>query len=146
MKIQHILCLLFLIKPFTNPQISSQIQFNIIHFSYRIVIENAFNKLKNRFIVLKDLKIRKISFAIRLIEYAIILHNFLELNNDNLKDLYDENDNDNSNNDDDNDGDDESIINQNKIIIRKEEKKKNKSWIKLFINKLIFLYQIIFFQ
>ena len=121
----------FLIKPFTNPQISSQIQFNIIHSSYKIVVKNAFSKLKNRFIVLKGLKTRKISFAVRLTKYAIILHNFLKLNNDNLEDLYDKNDDGNSddngddNGDDDSDSDDnESIINQNEIAIRREGEKK----------------------
>ncbi|CAI2190598.1 14330_t:CDS:1, partial [Funneliformis geosporum] len=43
----------FLIKPFTNSQVPSQIQFNLIHSLYRVVVENAFAKLKNRFIALK---------------------------------------------------------------------------------------------
>ncbi len=122
-----------MIKPFTNPQISLQIQFNIIHSSYRVVVENAFSRLKNRFIVLKGLKTRKFSFAIKLTEYAIILHNFLKLNNDNLEDLYDKNDDDNSDdngdsdsdNDSDND-DNESIINQNEMTIRREGERKRK--------------------
>ncbi len=62
------------------------------------------------------MKIRKISFTVRLIEYAIILHNFLELNNNNLEDLYDKNND--SNSDDNSDGNDDSDGNNNKSIIR----------------------------
>ena len=96
----------FLIKPFTNPQIISQIQFNIIHSLHRVVVENAFGRLKNRFIALKDLHTRKISIAVTLTMYAIILHNFLELNNDSLEELY-ENDDDSDDIDSEMDGSDD---------------------------------------
>jgi len=115
----------FLIKPFTNPQITSQIQFNVIHSLHRVVVENAFGRLKNRFIVLKDLHTRKISIAVTLTVCAIILHNFLELNNDSLEELY-ENDDDGDDVDsemDDSD-DDELITNQSEIIRKREGERK----------------------
>ncbi|GET52907.1 putative nuclease HARBI1 [Rhizophagus irregularis DAOM 181602=DAOM 197198] len=49
---------IFLIKPFVNSQNPSQIQFNVIHSLHRVVAENAFGRLKNRFITLKELNIR----------------------------------------------------------------------------------------
>ena len=91
-----------MIKPFVNSQIPSQIQFNVIHSLHRVVIKNAFGRLKNRFIALKDLNTRKISNAVKFTECAIILHNFLKLNNDSIEELY-EDDDDDKEDDDDND-------------------------------------------
>ncbi|EXX63154.1 hypothetical protein RirG_154910 [Rhizophagus irregularis DAOM 197198w] len=90
----------FLIKPFVNSQNPSQIQFNVIHSLHKVVVENAFERLKNRFITLKELNVKDISTVVKITECAIILHNFLELNNDNVEELYE--------NDDDEDGDDDS--------------------------------------
>ncbi|PKB98925.1 hypothetical protein RhiirA5_430577 [Rhizophagus irregularis] len=105
----------FLIKPFTNTQNNLQIQFNITHFLHHcIVMENAFGRLKNRFNCLKELNIGKISTAVCLTECCIILHNFLESNNDNC------NDNNNSNNSDDSDYDND----YNYILKRAGEMKK----------------------
>lgn len=119
----------FLIKPFINPQIPSQIQFNIIHSLHRVVIENAFGRLKNRFIALKELNARKISIVVHLTECAIILHNFLELNNDNIEELYEEDDDDDN---DDSDSDDE--INQNEIVMRREGERKREQLMYQIIN------------
>jgi len=127
----------FLIKPFINPQISSQIQFNVIHSLHRVVIENAFGRLKNRFIALKELNSRKISNVIRLTECAIILHNFLELNNDNLEELYEDNDSDNSDDSDDDDinDDDEVTTNQNELILRREGERKREQLMNQIVNR-----------
>jgi hypothetical protein len=123
----------FLIKPFVNSQIPSQIQFNLIHSLHRVVVENAFGKLKNRFIALKELNSRKISNVIRLTECAIILHNFLELNNDNLDELY-EDDDDSDGDDNSNDGDDEDIT-QSEIALRREGERKRFQLMNQIINQ-----------
>ncbi len=122
----------FLIKPFTNPQMFSQTQFNIIHSLHRVVVENAFGRLKNRFIALKELNTQKISIAVNITECAIILHNFLELNNDGLEEL-DEEENEENDSDDDNDNDNEDTINENE---RKREGERKRDQI---MNQLIHL-------
>jgi hypothetical protein len=93
----------FLIKPFINTQNDLQIQFNITHSLHRVVVENAFGRLKNRFCCLKELNVKKISTAVCLTECCIILHNFLEINNDNWE--LDDNNSDDSDDDDDGDND-----------------------------------------
>ena len=120
----------FLIKPFVNSQIPSQIRFNVIHSLHRVVIENAFGRLKNRFIALKDLNTRKISNAIKFTECAIILHNFLELNNDSIEELYEDEDDDNE--DDEDDSDEE--MNQNEIVMRREGERKREQLMNQIIN------------
>ncbi|GES78453.1 putative nuclease HARBI1 [Rhizophagus clarus] len=72
----------FLIKPFNNPVTDLQTHFNVTHSLHHIVIENAFGKLKNSFSCLKGLSVKKISTVVNLTECCIILHNFLETNND----------------------------------------------------------------
>ncbi|UZO20475.1 uncharacterized protein OCT59_012899 [Rhizophagus irregularis] len=89
---QHILYLTFLIKPL------------------------------NRFIALKELNVRDVSTIVKITECAIILHNCLELNNDNIEELY-ENDEDEDGDDDSNN--DEEDINQNEIVMKREEEKKS---------------------
>jgi len=90
----------FLIKLFNNPENNLQIQFNIKHSLHHVVIENAFGRFKNRFNCLKELNVRKISSAVCITECCIILHNFLETNNDSCDEL-DENDDDDNDNDND---------------------------------------------
>ena len=118
-----------MIKPFVNSQIPSQIRFNVIHSLHRVVIENAFGRLKNRFIALKDLNTRKISNAVKFTECAIILHNFLELNNDSIEELYEDEDNDE---DDEDDSDEE--MNQNEIVMRREGERKREQLMNQIIN------------
>src|SRR6266498_4023321 len=77
----------FLIKPFNNSENNLQTQFNITHSLHRVVVKNAFGRLKNRFGSLKELNVKKISSAVCLTECCIILHNFLETNNDNWDEL-----------------------------------------------------------
>ncbi|CAB5385883.1 unnamed protein product [Rhizophagus irregularis] len=91
---QHILYLTFLIKPL----------------------------IKNRFIALKELNVRDVSTIVKITECAIILHNCLELNNDNIEELY-ENDEDEDGDDDSNN--DEKDINQNEIVMKREEERKS---------------------
>ncbi|CAB5364010.1 unnamed protein product [Rhizophagus irregularis] len=120
----------FLIKPFVNSQNPLQIRFNVIHSLHRVVVENAFGRLKNRFIALKELNVRDISTVVKITECAIILHNFLELNNDNVEELY-ENDDDE---DDDDDSDNDEDINQNEIVMKREGERKREQLMNLIIN------------
>jgi hypothetical protein len=101
----------FLIKPFSNPENNLQTQFNITHSSHRVVVENAFGRFKNRFICLKELNVKKILTAVHLTECCIILHNFLETNNDN----WDELDELDENYDDDDENDNLSNLNENNL-------------------------------
>jgi len=127
----------FLIKPFINTQNNLQIQFNITHSSHRVVVENAFGRLKNRFGCLKELNVRKISTAVCLTECCIILHNFLETNNDNWEiddDDSDDNDNGNSSDDGDYDNDDNYVNNLNENSLKRaEEMKRDQIINQLFI-------------
>ncbi|CAB4436580.1 unnamed protein product [Rhizophagus irregularis] len=78
-------------------------------------------EIKNRFIALKELNVRDVSTIVKIAECAIILHNCLELNNDNIEELY-ENDEDVDGDDDSNN--DEEDINQNEIVMKREEERK----------------------
>jgi hypothetical protein len=71
----------FLIPPFKDPN-SQQKEFNQFHSRHRVVIENAFGRLKARFKALKDLDIKTVKMGILFTSCAIILHNFLEMNMD----------------------------------------------------------------
>jgi len=116
----------FLIKLFNNPENNLQIHFNIKYSLHHIIVENAFGRVKNRFNCLKELNVRKISSAVHIIECCIILHNFLETNNDSWDEL-DENDDDNDDNDNDNNSgennNDLSNLNEN-ALKRAEELKR----------------------
>jgi hypothetical protein len=72
----------FLIPPFKDPSSQKQKEFNKFHSHHRVVVENAFGRLKARFRTLKDLDIKTIKMGVLLISCAIILHNFLEMNMD----------------------------------------------------------------
>lgn len=93
----------FLIKPFSNSENHLQTQFNITHSLHRVVVENAFGRFKNRFGSLKELNVKSISTAVQLTECCIILHNFLETNNDNWDELDELDDDDNDEYNEDND-------------------------------------------
>jgi hypothetical protein len=108
--------------PFNNPENDLQTKFNITHSLYRVVVENAFGRFKNRFSSLKELNVKKISTAVQLTECCIILHNFLETNNDNWDEL-DILDDDNNNNDDDK-SNDLNNFNEN-MLKRAGERKRN---------------------
>src|SRR6266536_1315587 len=71
----------FLIKPFNKPN-ETQVVFNRIFSSHRIVVEHLFGRIKNRFAGIRDISAKKISTAIIMIDCSIILHNFLELHED----------------------------------------------------------------
>ena len=92
----------FLIKPYNKPNNEQKI-FNQIFSSHRIVVEHSFGRLKNRFVGIREISVKKVSTAINLIDCAIILHNYLELANDiweeqNNDDNFIHNDDDESNN------------------------------------------------
>lgn len=107
----------FLIKPFNNSE-NLQSQFNIIHSLHRVVVENAFGKFKNRFSCLKELNVRKISAAVCLTECCIILHNFLETNNDNWDEL-DESDNDDNSDNDNEEEEENNLVNLNENSLKR---------------------------
>jgi hypothetical protein len=88
----------FLIKPYNKPN-NEQKRFNKIFSSHRIVVEHSFGRLKNRFVGIREIAVKKISTAINLIDCAIILHNYLELN----EDIWDDQEYENFNDDDDGD-------------------------------------------
>jgi hypothetical protein len=112
----------FLIKPFNNPENTLQTQFNITHSLHRVIVENAFGRFKNRFSSLKELNVKKVSTAVQLTECCIILHNFLETNNDNWDELDILDDDDNNN--DNGESDDLNNFNEN-MLKRAGERKRN---------------------
>src|SRR6266540_6860646 len=58
----------FLIKSYNKPN-NEQKNFNQIFFSHRIVVKHSFDRLKNRFIEIREMAVKSISIAINLIEY-----------------------------------------------------------------------------
>ena len=100
-------------------------------------MENAFGRLKNRFGCLKELNVRKISTAVCLTKCCIILHNFLETNNDNWEiddDDSDDNDNGNSSDDGGYDNDDNYVNNLNENSLKRAgEMKRDQIINQLFI-------------
>ena len=70
----------FCITPFRLPSNSQEKKFNYMHSLHRVVVENAFGRLKSRFTCLKGCSVKKIKHLILFTDCAIILHNFLELN------------------------------------------------------------------
>ncbi|CAB4419987.1 unnamed protein product [Rhizophagus irregularis] len=81
------------------PTSRKQKKFNQFHSHHRVVVENAFGRLKARFKALKNLDIKTVKMGVLLTSCAIILHNFLETNMDiweidlnDIDDLDDEND------------------------------------------------------
>lgn len=92
----------FLIPPFKDPTSRKHKEFNQFHSRHRVVVENAFGRLKARFRILKDLDVKTVKMGVLFTCCAIILHNFLEMNmdiwevdsNDNTDDIDDENEED----------------------------------------------------
>jgi hypothetical protein len=74
-----------IIPSFKNPSGSDrnrQNAFNKMHSKTRVVVEQAFGRLKNRFQLLKEIRTKKTDIATDLIEISLILHNLLERNGD----------------------------------------------------------------
>ena len=92
----------FLIPPFKDPTFQKHKEFSQFHSYHRVVVENAFGRLKARFRILKDLDVKTVKMGVLFTCCAIILHNFLEMNmniwevdfNDNTDDIDDENEED----------------------------------------------------
>ena len=121
----------FLIKPFNNAE-NNQIQFNITHSLHRVVVENAFGRFKNRFSSLKELNVKKVSTAVRLTECCIILHNFLETNNDNWDEL-EELDDDSDDDSDDNNSENNDLSNLNENALKRAGEIKRNQILNQFI-------------
>lgn len=81
----------FLIPPFKDPNSQKQKDFNRFHSSHRVVVENAFGRLKARFGVLRNLDIKTVKMGVLFTSCAIILHNFLEINMDIWEVTFDDN-------------------------------------------------------
>jgi len=101
----------FLIPPFKDPSSRKQKEFNRFHSRHRVVVENAFGRLKARFGNLKDLDIKTIKMGVLFTCCAIILHNFLEMN----MDIWDSDDNMNDIDDTDDDDDDSNRESDNTL-------------------------------
>ncbi|CAG8617207.1 5550_t:CDS:2, partial [Dentiscutata heterogama] len=61
---------------------TTQINYNIKHSKTRVVVEQVFGHLKARFIFLKAIKISDPPNGVKIIEAALILHNFIGKNRD----------------------------------------------------------------
>ncbi|CAG8514486.1 194_t:CDS:1 [Cetraspora pellucida] len=75
----------FIITPFKVPngsQKQQQINYNIKHSKTRVVVEQAFGRLKARFLFLRAMKVRDPPKGVEIIETALIIHNFIEKNGD----------------------------------------------------------------
>lgn len=71
-----------LLTPFRSPPQGPKESFNVYHSSGRIVVEQAFGRLKGRFrCLLKRLDVH-ISFVPLIVATCCALHNFLEMNNE----------------------------------------------------------------
>ncbi|GES85564.1 protein ANTAGONIST OF LIKE HETEROCHROMATIN PROTEIN 1-like [Rhizophagus clarus] len=116
----------FLIKPFSKPN-ENQTEFNHIFSLYRIVVEHLFGRIKNRFGGIKKISVKKISTAVNIIDCSIILHNFLELNND----IWVDNEN-NDNSEEDSNESDNYYNNNEESLKRAGEAKRNWIMSKLF--------------
>ncbi|CAG8783661.1 11495_t:CDS:2, partial [Dentiscutata erythropus] len=74
-----------IIPSFKNPSgldKTKQIAFNKKHSKSRVVVEQAFGRLKSRFQLLKELRTKSTKIATDLIEISLILHNILEKSGD----------------------------------------------------------------
>jgi hypothetical protein len=85
----------FCITPFKPARTPSEHNFNFVHSRNRVVVENAFGRLKGRFPSLRNLSIKKVSTACKMTACAIILHNFLEMQGDAFTELFSEENSDN---------------------------------------------------
>ncbi|CAG8650757.1 435_t:CDS:1 [Scutellospora calospora] len=77
-----------IIPSFKNPlslDKNQQIAFNKKYSKSRVIVEQIFGQLKNRFQLLKELRTKNTKTATDLIEILLILYNILERNNDKCK-------------------------------------------------------------
>ncbi|CAG8664161.1 6218_t:CDS:1, partial [Dentiscutata heterogama] len=114
--------LTWIITPFKDPQgpdTQKQKYYNTVHSKTRVVIEQAFGRLKARFSFLKCMKLKDTMKGTDIIDISFILHNFVEKNND----TWEENDNDNEIDDFEliyKLDEDEDLINRNNAITKRQ--------------------------
>ncbi|CAB5115130.1 unnamed protein product [Rhizophagus irregularis] len=111
----------FLIPPFKDPSSRKHKKFNQFHSRHRVVIENAFGRLKARFRTLKDLDIKTVKMGVLFTCCAIILHNFLEMN----MDIWEGDFNDNIEEDDNDENDNYTLRNNDEVLKRTGQAKRN---------------------
>ncbi|CAG8470107.1 18359_t:CDS:2 [Racocetra persica] len=73
-----------IMTPFKDPQslnAEKQKYYNTIHSKARVVIKQAFGRLKARFSFLKEMRLKDTTKETKIINIALILHNFIEKNN-----------------------------------------------------------------
>jgi len=114
----------FLIPPFKDPSSRKQKEFNQFHSRHRVVVENAFGRLKARFKMLKDLDIKTVKMGVLFTCCAIILHNFLEINMDIWEVDFDDTDEDDEDDDED-EGNNFTSRNNDEVLKRTGQAKRN---------------------
>jgi DDE superfamily endonuclease len=107
----------FLIPPFKDPSTRKHKEFNRFHSHHRVVVENAFGRLKARFRMLRDLDIKTVKMGVLFTCCAIILHNFLEINMDIWETNFNDDTDDTEEGDDDDD--DNYISGNNDDVLRR---------------------------
>ncbi|CAG8476510.1 9572_t:CDS:2, partial [Scutellospora calospora] len=88
--------LITLFKDLQGLDIQQQKYFNTIHSKTRVVIKQAFGRLKTRFPFLRDMRLKDTKKGTDIIDIALILHNF-EQNNENNNFELEEQDNEDNN-------------------------------------------------
>ncbi|GES95725.1 putative nuclease HARBI1 isoform X1 [Rhizophagus clarus] len=111
----------FLIPPFKDPSTRKYKEFNRFHSHHRVVVENAFGRLKARFRMLRDLDIKTVKMGVLFTCCAIILHNFLEIN----MDIWETNFNDGTDDTEEGDDNDDDNYMSDDVLRRTGQAKRN---------------------
>ncbi|CAB5187639.1 unnamed protein product [Rhizophagus irregularis] len=107
----------FLIPPFKDTSSRKYKKFNQFHSRHQVVIENAFGRLKARSKTLRDLDIKMVKMEVLFTCCAIILHNFLDIWEGDFNDNIEEDDNDKNDN--------YTLRNNDEVLKRTGQAKKN---------------------
>jgi hypothetical protein len=84
----------WIIPPFKDTDDQQQRRFNVKHSKCRVVVENAFGRLKGRFQLLREMRAQDLKRANYLIACAVVLHNYIESQGEIWDDPYYEDDSD----------------------------------------------------